>query len=656
MTCGAWRSPFACPRTGSPRSGRFVTGTRPSVGSLTRIDPLTPVARNMRVVRAGVHSPGGTHAVGLERGLRLAPFAVGLWARVDGEFRLADANDAFFDFLGQPPEQVVGRSIAELGGDAVRGTRDMLRAIAGNEVGREMPYVTDAGEVHQFEVVYVGVGWEGVLAFSRTPTSQRNVEPRLRVTEDRYRALVAAANEGVWLVEADGRTTFANAKVGQMLGRPLTEIASSRLIDFVDERDRATVEGALVCPRDTPAAFEARLRHQDGREILCLLSVSPMPSEGTAPATLCVIADMTALQRERERRRATEQSFRRMVETANEGVWSGDRTGRTTFVNAAGAAMVGMDPEDLVGRNFTDFVVYDEDATALHDQLKRGATAVRGEMRLKRDDGGRVDVIVSGSILRDDDDQIIGSLALVTDVTQLKHEQVALRESRERFAQVFEEAPLGMAFLAVGRLVRGHFLGANRAFHELLGYSELDLIEQDIFSVTHPDDAEVERALIEALFDNQTSEYVIDKRFIRSDGVTVWARFRAHVLRDENGTPLYGLGMAVDISPEKTALQTGDEATARAHALLDTTPDAVIEVGADGRVVELNRAGLRMFGVEHGAVAGRPLTEVLVPGRLRQRFDEALADWLAAAADGRAIDPTETTMMRVDGGEFPAAV
>src|SRR4051794_12625040 len=99
MTCGAWHSPFACLRTGLRPSGRSVTGRRQSVGSLPRVDPLTPVARNMRVVRAGVHSPDGTHAVGLERGLRLAPFAVGLWARVDGEFRLADANDAFFDFL-----------------------------------------------------------------------------------------------------------------------------------------------------------------------------------------------------------------------------------------------------------------------------------------------------------------------------------------------------------------------------------------------------------------------------------------------------------------------------------------------------------------------------------------------------------------------------
>ena len=119
-----------------------------------------------------------------------------------------------------------------------------------------------------------------VLTFVLDVTSERHAEEQARIAENRYRTLVAAANEGVWLVDSTGRTTFANAKVGRILGRPLQEIAQTALLDYVDDRDRAAVAGALECPRDTPEAFEARFRDASGGEVLCLMSVSAVSGEG----------------------------------------------------------------------------------------------------------------------------------------------------------------------------------------------------------------------------------------------------------------------------------------------------------------------------------------------------------------------------------------
>jgi PAS domain S-box-containing protein len=207
-----------------------------------------------------------------------------------------------------------------------------------------------------------------------------------------------------------------------------------------------------------------------------------------------------------------------------------------------------------------------------------------------------------------------------------------------------------MAFLGAGHLVRGRFLGANRAFLELLGYSDSDLLDHDIFSVTHPEDVERERPLAAQLFESQIAEYELDKRFLRADGSIVWARFRAHVLRDERGAPLYGLGLAVDISAEKSAASATVAAAARAAALLESTPDAVVEVCADGTVVDMNGAALRMFGLEQRQIAARPLVTTLVPERLRGRVAEALGEWMT----GAEVESTETTLMRADGSEFPA--
>src|SRR4051795_10198357 len=460
------------------------------------------------------------NAAGLGTGLHVAPVPVSLWLRDDdGEFRIVDVNEAGAAFLGKSPDELIGLSPKDFDGDHARGKRDMLRA-AGTQsaVRRDITYFLPNGDLHQLEVTYVGIGPNELLCFMQDVKMQRQTEQRLRTVHDRYRTLVGAANEGVWLVDHSGRTTFANGKVGEILGHPLHEIAGGSLLDYVDSRDRASVAGALECPRDTPDAFEARFRHSDGRVILCLLSVSPMPGDGPSPATLCVLADLTAVENERELRRETERRFQRMVETARESIWTGDRDGRTTFINDAGARAPGVEPQELIGRPLSDLIVYDDKALALRDRIRRDGRPLVGELRVRRPDGELIDVLANISLLRDDDNAVIGSLAMITDVTQFKREQAELRESHERFAQVFEEAPVGMVFIGAGHLVRGRFLGANRAFRELLGYSEDHLFDKDIFDVTHPDDVDAERVLATALFENERTEYVIDKRFIRGDG------------------------------------------------------------------------------------------------------------------------------------------
>src|SRR4051794_32402639 len=182
-------------------------------------------------------------AEGFGIGFDHAPVPASLWRReADGVFRLVYVNEAACEFAGKSREELLGNTPLDYAGDHARGKRDMARAAStGTTVRREIPYFPPGGELRNLEVIYTGLGGDEVLVFVHDITSQRQAEERLRITEDRYRALISAANEGLWLVDGAGRTTFANAQVGKILGRPLAEIAGGRLVDFVDERDRASV-------------------------------------------------------------------------------------------------------------------------------------------------------------------------------------------------------------------------------------------------------------------------------------------------------------------------------------------------------------------------------------------------------------------------------
>ena len=126
-------------------------------------------------------------------------------------------------------------------------------------------------------------------------------------------------------------------------------------------------------------------------------------------------------------------------------------------------------------------------------------------------------------------------------------EASVLWEDEERFRRVFEEGPLAMVLVDKGfRLTH-----VNSRFCEMLGYTEAELISRTFPEISHPDDIDKDIALAEQVFRGEIPYYTIEKRYLTKAGEVVWANLTAFVVRDEDGTPLYGLGMVEDITERK---------------------------------------------------------------------------------------------------------
>src|SRR5882724_7056471 len=105
----------------------------------------------------------------------------------------------------------------------------------------------------------------------------------------------------------------------------------------------------------------------------------------------------------------------------------------------------------------------------------------------------------------------------------------ALRESEERFRRVFEEGPLGFAF--VGKDYR--ILKVNSALCQLLGYSEAELLELSFPEITHPDDVQADLESAERLFRREIPFYRMRKRYVKKNGEIIWANLNATIFRDQ---------------------------------------------------------------------------------------------------------------------------
>ncbi len=135
-----------------------------------------------------------------------------------------------------------------------------------------------------------------------------------------------------------------------------------------------------------------------------------------------------------------------------------------------------------------------------------------------------------------------------------------------RFGAVFENGALGIALCDL----RGRILKANHAFATLCGYAPDDLVGVYCLRLTHPDDVERERPLMEALFAGRTEHYQLEKRMVRSDGTPFWVLMARSLVRDKAGTPQYAIVMLIDINERREAealLRERDEQLQRAQRL-----------------------------------------------------------------------------------------
>jgi PAS domain S-box-containing protein len=165
--------------------------------------------------------------------------------------------------------------------------------------------------------------------------------------------------------------------------------------------------------------------------------------------------------------RTSEERYRRIVDTADEGIWMTDANAHTSFVNPKLAQLLGYRIDEMLGRPLTDFVADADDAEAVHDIAPQpGAGAVRRECRLRRQDGALLWVSTATSPIVDAAGHRTGALTMITDISAQKLADAthARLEAQLRESQKME---------AIGTLAGGIAHDFNNILASILGNASL---------------------------------------------------------------------------------------------------------------------------------------------------------------------------------------
>ena len=269
-----------------------------------------------------------------------------------------------------------------------------------------------------------------------------------------------------------------------------------------------------------------------------------------------------------------------IVESSEEAIYALTLEGTILSWNPGAEARFGYAAGEMVGQNAAILEPPDRESEMPQflDAIRQGCAISPFETVLRAKDGSAVDVSVSLSAIRNPAGELVGAAAIARDNSHHLRARQKLRESEERFREVFEHAPVGMSVARPdGRIVQ-----VNAAFCRMLGYSEQDLLESVWSKLVHPDDVAPSLTMGEQLRRDPNCCVETEKRYIHRDGTVVWGRMRMSMVRDAGGEPQYFVVHVEDISERKRAEEAARESEDRFAFGVGQLPDADVGHRAAG--------------------------------------------------------------------------
>jgi PAS domain S-box-containing protein len=271
----------------------------------------------------------------------------------------------------------------------------------------------------------------------------------------------------------------------------------------------------------------------------------------TAPPFMVLAALVEERKQAEGAIRESEERYRRIVETANEGIWLVDSKHHTLFVNQHMAEMLGYEPEEMLGRSAFDFH-FPEDLNRTRQALERRRSGVSEhyDSRFRRQDGSELWVQMAATPIIKENGEFDGSLAMMNDISERRRAEAALQESEARLRMAiqagrmyaFEWDPTTDVIVRTGQCA------------DILNWMDDPTRDtgRRFVAKVHPDDREAYASPQTGLTPEDPT-YQTSYRVLRPDGSVIWLEANGRAFFDGQGRRLRIIGLVADVTERKLA-------------------------------------------------------------------------------------------------------
>jgi PAS domain S-box-containing protein len=344
---------------------------------------------------------------------------------------------------------------------------------------------------------------------------------------------------GIVACDAEGNLTMQNRFArefnalpaeGPVVSIPFDERPVRYGLYYADGRERMRPEDMPMhraLHGESVREFEYIIMPPGGVRRVVVASAQPITApDGLKLGAVVAIHDVSERRAAVQRLRESEERFRQAFEFAGAGMAIVGLDGEWLKVNRVICEITGYPEPELLKKTFQD-ITHPEDVAAdlghVRELLENKARYFQMEKRYIRRDGGIVWIHLTSSLVRDEAGAPLHFISQVEDITARKRAEEALRESEERFRDLFENA----SDMIQSTAPDGRFLFVNRAWSETMGYSDAELQGLRVFDIVHPDHREEWATAFRRVIlgENLTN---VETAFIARDGRKILVEGNAH--------------------------------------------------------------------------------------------------------------------------------
>jgi PAS domain S-box-containing protein len=529
------------------------------------------------------------------------------------------ANQKTMELLQTTPEMVIGHSFTDFihPDDRALVFERYNRRLKGENVpvNYDFRLVGENGRLIWVIISAVRIPWEGrpaTLNFLTDITERKQVETALRKSQEQYQAVVEGQTEFICRFTPDGKLTFVNDAYCRYFSLDKTRCINNyhsvllhpedarkmrqHLTSLTPQNPVTVIEHRIIMP-----SGEVRWQRWNDRAIF--------DKDGHVVEYQSVGRDTTEQKQAEEELRKSEERYRTVLENVPDLVLV-HRKGNILYINPPATEVMGYTHDELINKQLTDFIASEYHPLVAQAISRRmdGKTVEPYEIEILTKSGGRRIVSVRGSLI-----EFAGSpasLNVLTDITERKQAEAALRESEEILRSMLDATPAG-----VGLLVNRVLQKVNHSLCKITMYSEEEMIGQST-RMLYPDDEEFLRVGRE-LYEQMEREGLgtVEARLRRKDGAPIIVMLSLSPF-DPKNLAAGVTATVLDITDRKRADEALHETEERYRSLFDRSLDCVYIHDFSGNFIDANPSALELLGYTRDEITAINFTSLLTPDQI----------------------------------------
>lgn len=475
------------------------------------------------------------------------------------------------------------------------------------------------------------------LISARDITERKKIQERLEQSEQKYRNLIDNAHDGI-IITQFGKFKFVNKAFCNMVEYTEEELIESDFLKVVAEKDKeklANYHVLRMAGDRHQLIYESEGISKSGKVTHFEINTSFIEYNGH-PATFIIIRDHTQHKILEENLIANEKKYRRLFEAESDAIFLIEKeTGNILDANPAASTIYGYSHEEFLKLKNTDI-------SAEPEKSKEASANDAKYIPIryhKKKDGLVFAVEISAGITELENRKV--HIITARDITERLRMQTELTESESKYRTLIEKSLDGIVIIQ-----KSEVLLVNKAFADMVGYTESECLETFSLDSVAPEDRERIYDIHSRRMRGELHDLRYTATLLHKNGGRVITEFNSTTI-EINGK-LASLITTHDITSRIKMQEALAKSERKFRELADLLPQTVFEFDPDGNVTYFNKAGRLVYGfteTENGINAIDGITSCD-----RQRMYDTIVN-AAKRKEGNITD--EYIAQRKDGSTFP---